>query len=295
MGMGQPTGAAALTALQSPPYSNIVPFSVNDLYVQVCDVLCEPGGLNQSIMKDADFLNIAKEIVQEWCAKTGCYEKIVEQPALFAVADYVYPDYQVDVKVVSYNEKNLFQTQRSTNDLKALGTSSTFGQSPETWNEDMLEVKQVRVNPPPNLPTAQTEYSAPMMGTISTVNGNLCGVTVQYSSPMYGTIASIDGSMYGEFAGRYVGTLRELNTSQRSIRIIATAKPLWVNITLDSQVELIHRSFLPYLVYGILMKVFESDTEYRDIQRRQYCQARWHEGLNLAASIMNEPLITGEQ
>ena len=281
--------------LQSPPYSSIIPFNVRDLYTQVCDILCEPGGLNQDIMLDADFLNIAKEIIQEWCAKTGCYQKIVEQPGLFAVSDYTYPDYQVDVKAVNYSEKNLFQTQRSTNDLKALGTSSMFGRAPETWNEDMLEVKQIRVNPPPNLEAYQTSYATPMMGTASTIDGSPSGITVQYAKPFYGTIASFDGPMYGEFAGRYVGTLRTINTSQRSIRIIATVKPLWVNINLDSPVELIHRSFLPYLVYGILTKIFESDTEYRDVQRRQYCQLRWNEGLNLAASIMNEVLITGEQ
>lgn len=47
-------------------------------------------------------------------------------------------------------------------------------------------------------------------------------------------------------------------------------------------------SFTCYLKYGILSLIFSQDGECKDMQKAQYCQARYAEGIGIAAAIMGE-------
>lgn len=47
-------------------------------------------------------------------------------------------------------------------------------------------------------------------------------------------------------------------------------------------------SFICYLKYGILALIFSQDGECKDNAKAQYCQARYAEGIGIAAGIMGE-------
>jgi len=46
-------------------------------------------------------------------------------------------------------------------------------------------------------------------------------------------------------------------------------------------------TFTPYLVYGVLEKIFSMDGESKDEQRALYCRSRYEEGITLGTSIIS--------
>lgn len=59
----------------------------------------------------------------------------------------------------------------------------------------------------------------------------------------------------------------------------------WV---LGDTIPLLPNSLLPYLRYGILAKIFATDSEQKDLFKAAYCNARCSEGISLMAAMMSQ-------
>lgn len=74
-----------------------------------------------------------------------------------------------------------------------------------------------------------------------------------------------------------------------TIDLLGTQLPSNITgISGTTTVEIVPDSFVPYLKYGILAQIFTQDGECKDMNKAQYCQARYAEGIGLAAAIMGE-------
>lgn len=81
----------------------------------------------------------------------------------------------------------------------------------------------------------------------------------------------------------------------RNVTIVVSSlasKETWgAGDTLDT----IPDTFTPYLVYGVLEKIFSMDGESKDEQRALYCRSRYEEGITLAKAVFIDLMEGPEQ
>lgn len=81
------------------------------------------------------------------------------------------------------------------------------------------------------------------------------------------------------------GTFQPGNHNLTMVGSTIASKETWnIGDTLDT----IPDSLTPYLVYGILERLFSMDGENKDLQRAQYCRSRYTEGISLGRGILME-------
>ncbi len=67
-----------------------------------------------------------------------------------------------------------------------------------------------------------------------------------------------------------------------------------VTYTLDSEIpDTIPTSFVPGIAYGVLARIFASDSESKDMQRAAYCQARYSEYCSIGGSVSGQLVNIG--
>lgn len=71
---------------------------------------------------------------------------------------------------------------------------------------------------------------------------------------------------------------------------IASVQSTAKSLSMEDNIPYLPDSFCSYLPYFVLVKVFETEGESRDLQRAAYCRARRDEALNIAKAIMSEEL-----
>src|SRR5690348_6048229 len=77
---------------------------VNSIYLDVTNTLLEDGGFTTlGIMGVGDFLNMLKDVLQDFIMRTGMIKRLVSQVALYGVGTYVEPDNTVDVQAVHFD------------------------------------------------------------------------------------------------------------------------------------------------------------------------------------------------
>ena len=189
----------------------------------------EDGQFQLGLITDAQFYDLAGEILLDFLQKTGLSKVNSPVSMVSGTATYTVPDTVGTVQSVLANNTYLYDTSGyyldNTNPTWPTA-QSTF---PQEWREDELVPKQVQITPTPNV-----------SGTLSLFGTQL---------PSGSGITGINGS---------------------------------------TTVALVPDSFTPYLKYGILALIFNQDGECKDTQKANYCQARYAEGIGIAAAIMGE-------
>lgn len=165
--------------------------------------------------------------------------------------------------------------------------------TPESYKQDEIASRQVLVSPSPQVQGNQVTVAFGQGGY-----GVIAGVasssdftfTCDPLTPAgYGTIAGANGNPYLECVGPGFGVVGNMVPSTGNLEMMGTALPFNVGpITGNTWIELVPDSFVQYLKYGILARIFSSDSELKDTQKAAWCQARVVEGTNLAAAILCE-------
>jgi hypothetical protein len=126
---------------------------------------------------------------------------------------------------------------------------------PKAWHEDGLPNKTIEVVPAPNWNGVPPDPSPP--------------------TPPFGTF----------------GSFQPGNRDLTFVGPTLASKETWsIGDTLDT----IPDTFTPYLVFGILARVFAADAETRDLNRSRYCEQRYQEGISLGKSILMEMVQANE-
>lgn len=272
-----------------------MPVQWSEIYDTVCEILLEPSGLQLGLLTDAQFLQIAGEILTEFLALTGIVKKIFNMPAQVGIPTYSEPSQLGELECVNVGQSYCYRTSGYFLDNNDPNWAS-FNGSPEDWREDELSPQTLQIVPAPNvigdqvvIPAGQGAY-----GTVSaTSNAVDFDLKPDLGQQGYGTISACGGAPYVEAINPGYGVLSAMVASTNNVQMIGSALPYNItDLTLFDYVEGVPDSFAPYLKYGILARIFDSDSELRDELKAKYCRTRYREGISLAQAIMCEPATT---
>lgn len=265
------------------------------IYTDVCDVLLEGNpGLSLGLLTDQQFYSIAAEVLLDMCGKMGMVKKLFNHTQSFGVQ--VYPESPLlnDLQGCLSSQTFIFESSDF-----YLSESNFQWQAPnqignvESYRQDSIPTKQVQLSPAPQVNGSQVTIPAGGggYGTIGAVAAYTdFTFTCDPSTPAgYGVIAGANGNPYLEGLNPGWGTVGAMVPSTNNLTMQGTALPFQIaNIGPQTFVELLPDSLTPYLKYGILARVYNSDNELKDLQKAAYCSARFSECTNLIAAIMSQ-------
>jgi len=124
---------------------------VNTIYLQVCNTLLEPGGLQLGITTQGDFLGFYVETMQDFLQKTGLIKTAVSISGGFTANNntYTFPDSILDLHHVFCNNNWLWPSEQE--DV-SFATPNWRAQrdAPRQWWKDRVQMKQFVIYPTPN-------------------------------------------------------------------------------------------------------------------------------------------------
>lgn len=276
--------------------AQLMAVTLNQLYLEICNVILEPGGFSLGLVTLTDFANFAQEICTDFLTKTEIIKKIICVDSQAGVDTVTLPDTISDTIYCNYNQSYLHRTSGFYLDNSNAGWS-TYTNAPTTWRQDEVQPKQLSISPIPDVDgsSVQVALGQGVYGTISgTSNANV--VDINASMPLFGTIGGFDGPVYLEVTAPMFGTIAAMSVSATNLEMIASAVPeLFSNAYVLSTMQFWPLQLVPdscsmYLKYGILARIFGSDGEMKDLAKSQYASERYQEGLALWCAIMSQEL-----
>lgn len=293
-GGGEPLSRQVFMKTWSPIFRTVAT-QWNEIYLNVFEVLLEPGGSQLQIFTEQQFLVLAGEVLTDFCNKTGLVKKIFNQVIQFGIAVYQEHGTMGDLESALANNFYLFESSGYYIDnTNPDWHNFAWANQPDRYREDELPPKSIELYPTPNVQgnvvgvvAGQGGYGV-MSGTTLATDFN---IVLSEQSPQggYGTPCGYTGNPYVECANPGYGVVAVRIPSTGNLSMLGSALPWNVNnLTLQTYVELLPDSFTPYLKYGILARIFATDSEVKDQQKAAYCQARYAEGINLAAALMSD-------
>jgi hypothetical protein len=263
--------------------------NVNDIYVETCDAFLEPNGLQLGLITEADFLKFLFETLSDFLM-TGLIWKMVCLEGHAGQTDYIEPDQITDISEAFWNDGFLNDTSSFSLDNAGSGEEPEPG-NPEAWYEDHLPVKRIRVLPPPDVEGFQVGVTGAGYGLpAKTSAANDFDVVSAPGGPYYGTVAGAPkGAVFAESLQAGYGIPANIVPSTGNLKLVGTAIPTILTLTLDTPIEFVPDSFIPYLKWGVLEKIHSVDGEAKNLASAKYAAARYLEGKNLVNAIFGEP------
>jgi hypothetical protein len=253
-------------------------------------VLLEDYGFVLGLITDEQFYTYCGETILDFTAATGIAKKIANTPYLLGVGDYPIPDNISQMEAANGDGNHLYETSDFFLSNANATWDSVLGE-PELYRQDDLAPNTLQLYPAPNftgnqvgVPQDQGGY-----GMIAAVTNALdFTLTVPYGGG-YGTIASTGGAMFIDTLNPGYGLIASMCASATNLEIFGEAIPYSVdNIGYHTYIELVPDSFVPYLKYGVLARIFSADSELRSEIKAQYAKARYDEGVAILAALMGE-------
>jgi hypothetical protein len=263
--------------------------TVNDVYTEVCDALCEPlpNGLSLGILTLAQFLDEFSEVMDDFCQHTNLDRKLINLDVSSGTASYTVPDNATHIQEAFFNDRYIHRATGESLDAQSYEWSGLSG-TPRRWHEDRLPIKTIELSPTPDADGWTMDTSADFYGTLgSTTNPNVIDFL---ATDFYGTIASADGPIFIELTGPMYGTIGSLVASNGNLTLVSSVKPTKIAWVLADFIEVVPDEFVQYLKYGVLRNIFSRDAETKENPRARYCAARYEEGIALAKAVSMEAM-----
>ena len=251
----------------------------NTLYLQCCDVLLEPGGLQLELLTKDQFDTLALEVLIDFFDKTDLIKKVINIQMVAGTSTYAEPDQVSEIETALADQTYLHRSSGYYLDNTDPAWPLQSNQ-PTMFREDALPVSQLQLSPTPNVSGNGIAFNNAGYGQIGMTTTHV-DFNVTASTAGYGVIAGFSGNPYLEAVNPGFGLIGAMTASLGNITAVCEIAPDDLNYIL-----MLPASFRPYLKYGVLAKIFGSDSELKDMQKAAYCQARYAEGINLAAAIM---------
>lgn len=285
-------------------------------------------GMSLGLFTLDEFLQMFGAVLAEFIERTNPVYVIFTQQVQLGVLQYLYPSAVMNIDSTYIggqwiNHETLFSL-----DNWQYNWRGEIGQ-PVYWHEDGLPQRTLELAPAPDYngePYTITDPSSdPPYGFygrfnlsepgvyIGTVNTSGTAVTwasgttfdtnwALYSNPTTITIGStayLISSVTDE--GNIVlqssaGTNTNASYSvvignDMNLTIVGTLGLSTYTFGIDDAIPIVPDSLCPYLVYGVLQRIWSADGETKDMQRATYAQARFTEGINLCAAITGALLM----
>jgi hypothetical protein len=200
---------------------------------------------------------------------------------LVGVDTYTKPDQLGEIDEALAGQTHINRTSGFYLDNSDPSWPTQFNQ-PQSFKEDEVPVNQIQLSPMPNVEGELTYTYDQGYGVPASTSGAVdFDIQANPSTPGYGVFAEAIGNPYLEAAGTGYGVYADMVCSTGNLTMIGNVIP-----TDPTYIQLIPASFQCYLKYGILSRIFSTNSELKDEQKATYCQARYAEGVNLAGAIM---------
>lgn len=268
---------------------------VCDVYSEIVDVLLEPEGPTTGVITREQIIEYILNAASDFLQETGLILKLCNIQSLAFIGVYEQPDNLLMADLAMYNDSSLetydkFQLDNADNNWRNVKPGKPMG-----FVQDEIEVKQIEFFPKPQFTGRKVEESTGLgfYGTLSSVEDGP-DFSIEFTEPFYGVISgTFQSQAYLEGMGACVGTISSMCGSGRNFTLIGATMPQ-SDIPVDQYhqiIEGIPYSFVQYIKYGALARIFSTDGELKDIQRAKYCDARFTEGKNIARVIMQESVL----
>ena len=255
-------------------------------YLEICTVLMEPGALVLGLTTDEQFLRYAGEILSDFAVKTGITRNLFCVPVDFQQGFYPLPEGCAESLSAMVGQQHVWRSSGQPLDTYDAAWNSRNGK-PQAWREDELPVKRIEFTPAPAWYGTQVGVFPSMTAAIVSAVSNPADFTVSPLNPGYGVVAAAYGSPFIATVNPGYGVLSRIVPSTSNIEIAGVNAPVNpVVAALSSYIELFPDAAVPYLKYGILFKIFSSDSEHKDLQKAAYCAARYQEGISALSSAL---------
>lgn len=226
---------------------------VNQVAWDILEDVVDGPGPSLGLVTVQEILDDLGIVLMDFLRKTGIEWTIFTQQLVASVSQYTVPNQMPEVYYVFQNAYIIDRINFYSTYLRGQWTRNP-GMS-KAYHEDGLPIKTIELVPPPN-------WNG--IGFIPTVG----------PPPPFGTFDSPGG------------TTAPFQPGNRNLTMVGSAIPTQEVWGIDDTLAGIPDSATPYLVFGILQKIFSADGESRDIQRANYCQKRYEEGISLYRSVL---------
>ena len=226
-----------------------------DIYQTVCFDLAEDLGLQLNLLTVDQFLLLLNQTISDFVTKTAPVKRIYTQTVMAGQSQYAVPDdiLRVDAAFVSGNwiqSSTQPQLSRLCRNWRA-----EMG-NPAQYHEDGVPMKTLELVPTP------------------VWNGTYINGPLEPNPPH---------AIYDSFSA--------MGQNARVLRGLSIVGPQQAPAvaTLGSQIQLIPDDIaLAYLPFGVLERIFSSDSENKELQVAAFCGAQYTEGVNLLRAITAE-------
>lgn len=267
--------------------------SVRFVYARVCRALMEPSGVTLGLITEGEVIRYIAGAVSDFCIGAGLTRTMSCQQIQAGQTQYVEADVLAYTQAAFAGEDYL-QIQ-STLDLYT-GNNDWRGTPAGTSSQirmDQQEPKKLSIYPAPSWtgPYLDLIGGSLMYGVISDAAAGT-SLDIEFDTPAYG-IPSGDytSACYFNFAPAGLGALNDLCTSDYNLLLIGNDQPAIAFTHLDDKITQVPKSFLYYIAYGALAKIFVENSELKDLDRAKYCTSRFMEGMRIAQAANSDMLF----
>lgn len=272
--------------------------TILSLYDNVTNALMENGSFDTiGLMSSSDFLNFLNDIIQDFLSRTGIARKFIGIESLYSINTYTEPNSAMDVQAVFFDNTFLMRSSGYYLDRYSPQWQSNQG-VPERWREDETPPKSIEIDPVPVITGRMVTPTPPNpgYGQIAAASNATDFTVLGPASGGYGTISGTSGVLPGGYSGVYVnatnpgyGVISTMVCSNSNIMLVATSQPVhYPSQVLGTYFELLPASAIPYIRWGVLMKIMTGDTEYKDTQRGNFAKQMYELGIGLFSKVMQE-------
>lgn len=268
--------------------------SVNDLYLEVCDALLEPGGLTGQTITVTQFLEILNDCLRDFFESSNCFLKLNNVVAELGVRVYSQDWFINQPQTILCDESNIQQGSGNYWDNSDYRWQQLGPGTPQEWRNDELQEDQFEVRPSPAWNGYQVNFAGGFYGTFSATS-DVITFDVNYdpaSAGMYGTISSGDyGAIYPEYTSPMYGIVANIIEPTLNFTQITTYTLDQEIGSLDEYIPDVPDSLKPCIRFMTLARIYATDGEEKCESLAKYYSQRSQETIRILRSVSQQVLL----
>jgi hypothetical protein len=260
--------------------------AIQNVHDAVCQVMLEPNGFTLGLVTEEQFLQLYVETITEFLGRSGLFKGIAVIPQQYGIGIYTLPDWMLGPEAAFTDGLAIGRDPESQLAAVDQRWQSRVG-TPRSWRQDKLLQNQAAIFP---APTVEND-NLPQPGNYGIVAAWVPGGNLSEIQAFIGTMVQANqtatftspGVVFANLTGN---TLNQF--SRGNLSILGILGLFSADVALGNPVESLTDDWVHFLKYGILKRIFDSDSECRDVMRARYCETRFEEGIALARAIMGD-------
>lgn len=267
---------------------------IQKVYDGICRVVMEPNGLLLGLLTEREVIDAIGSVVSDLLFDGAVIRRFQIQQIQFGKIQYEEPDWMLNTEQCLVDESHLWM--ESTFDTATANPDwlTSLPGRPSTYRMDQQEQKKISIQSAPAFsgPVVDLINGQPFYGTLSEQQDGF-SIAISSSDPFYGVVSGdYDSETYLESQPAGFGVIENLVTSDGNLMSLGPSQPIRDDDQLDDFLADVPNSFLIYIKYGALARIFTDNSELKDLNRAKYCQQRFEEGCRILAAVNTDLLYS---